>query len=269
MPANSDPISAHILGISHGGAHLSEEIDQVAAEVPLEIRIEGEPAAITMRTPGDDLDLVAGFLWTEGVIDGLDDIRALRHVDDPGRPQGNTVDVVLAAGVPAARRRQADRQFFSSSSCGVCGKATIDRLLVAAPPIANPIQPTPDLLLSLSEKLMNAQTGFARTGGVHGAALFNLQGQIRVLREDLGRHNAVDKVLGHMLRNEQSCGDSILLVSSRASFEILQKALVAQVPVVCAIGAPSSMAVDLAQRAGIHLVGFLREGRYNVYKGLV
>jgi FdhD protein len=236
-------------------------------ELPLEIRVEGEPAAITMRTPGEDLDLVAGFLWTEGVIDGLDDIRALAHVDDPGRPEGNTVDVVLAEGVPAGRRRQADREFFSSSSCGVCGKATLERLLVAAPHISQPHQPSTALLLSLPARLEEAQAAFARTGGLHGAALFNLDGELLVAREDIGRHNAVDKVLGHMLRNDQSCSETILLVSSRASFEILQKALVARVPVVAAIGAPSSMAVELAAQAQICLVGFLRDGRYNLYRG--
>jgi FdhD protein len=243
-------------------------VDQVAAETPLEIRVEGEPAAITMRSPGDDLDLVAGFLWTEGVIDGPDDIRAIAHVDEPSRPEGNTVDVVLAEGVPAGRRRQADREFFSSSSCGVCGKATLDRLLVAAPPISSPIVPSSSLLVSLPQKLEAAQAEFARTGGLHGAALFTLEGELLVVREDIGRHNAVDKVLGHMLRSDRSCEEVILLVSSRAGFEITQKALVARVPVLAAIGAPSSMAVELATRAQICLIGFLRDGRYNLYRGM-
>jgi FdhD protein len=268
LPANSESKAVQLQSFSEGSLDSNLRTDCVAPEVPLEIRVEGQAAAITMRSPGHDLDLVAGFLWTEGVIDGPDDLRAIAHVDDPARPEGNTVDVVLAEGVPAARGRLADRSFFSSSSCGVCGKATLDRLLVDAPPISSPVEPAPELLLALGAQLESEQTGFARTGGLHGAALFDLDGQLLVAREDIGRHNAVDKVLGHMLRSDQSCDQTLLLVSSRAGFEIVQKALVARVPVVCAIGAPSSMAVDLADRAAIYLVGFLREGRYNLYRGL-
>ena len=240
--------------------------DFVATEEPLEIRIDGRPIAITMRTPGNDLELVAGFLFTEGVIDGPDDVQAMAHVDDPSDPQGNTVDTVLAAGVPAARRGMADRAMYASSSCGVCGKASIDKLLVGAPPLTTLLHPTPEVLLGLPARLRDSQKVFDQTGGLHAAALFSDTGEFEVLREDIGRHNAVDKVIGWRLRNDQVPVDNrILLVSGRAGFEIVQKALVARIPVVAAVGAPSSMAVQLAEESGITLVGFLRDGRYNCY----
>ena len=240
--------------------------DFVASEEPLEIRIDGRPVAITMRTPGDDLELVAGFLLTEGVIDGIDDIQAMAHVDDPSDPRGNTVDTVLAAGVPAARRGKADRAMYASSSCGVCGKASIDRLLVNAPAITHTLDPDPEILLGLPAQLREAQTIFEQTGGLHAAALVSVTGEIEVLREDIGRHNAVDKVIGWRLRNDRvPVDDRILFVSGRAGFEIVQKALVARIPVVAAVGAPSSMAVQLAEESGLSLVGFLRDGRYNRY----
>ncbi len=240
--------------------------DVVATEEPLEIRIDGRPIAITMRTPGKDLELVAGFLFTEGVIDGPDDIQAMAHVDDPSDPKENTVDTVLATGVPAARRGKADRAMYASSSCGVCGKASIDKLLVGAPPLTHHIHPTPEVLLGMPERLREAQAIFDQTGGLHAAALFRATGEFEVLREDIGRHNAVDKVIGWRLRNDRvPVDDRILFVSGRAGFEIVQKALVARIPVVATVGAPSSMAVQLAEESGITLVGFLRDGRYNRY----
>jgi FdhD protein len=240
--------------------------DEVATEEPLEIRIEGRSVAITMRTPGHDLELAAGFLFTEGVIDGPDDIQAMAHIDDPADPKGNTVDTVLAAGVPAARRSAADRALYASSSCGVCGKASIDRLLVGAPPLNPSWSPNPAVLLALPERLREAQSVFDRTGGLHAAALFTPEGELEVLREDIGRHNAVDKVIGWRLREDRApVDDRILVVSGRAGFEIVQKALVARIPVVAAVGAPSSMAVQLAEDSGLTLVGFLRDGRYNQY----
>lgn len=242
--------------------------DQVAQEEPLEIRIDGRPVAITMRTPGHDLELAAGFLYTEGVIDGLDDLRALAHVDDPGDPQGNTVDTVLSGGVPAARRSKADRALFASSSCGVCGKASIDRLLVGAPPLTRRVHIVPKMMLELPKRLREAQSVFDQTGGLHAAALFRPNGEIEVTREDIGRHNAVDKVIGWRLREDRvPVDDRILMVSGRAGFEIIQKALVARIGVVAAVGAPSSMAVQLAEQSGMTLVGFLRDGRYNQYGG--
>jgi FdhD protein len=242
--------------------------DLLAVEEPLEIRIEGEPVAVTMRTPGADLDLVVGFLVTEGVIDGVDDLHALAHVDDPRDPRGNTVDCVLAGGVPAARRDRARRELFASSSCGVCGKASIDRVFLATPPLATVPPPAPAVLHALPDRLRAAQEVFGHTGGLHAAALFDSDGTLRVLREDVGRHNAVDKVVGACLRADgPACDGRILLVSGRAGFEIIQKALMAGVPVVASVGAPSSLAVQLARRAGLVLAGFLRDGRYNLYSG--
>jgi len=244
----------------------TDTTDLVAREEPLEIRIEGRPVAITMRTPGHDEELAAGFLFTEGVIDGPDDLRALAHVDDPADPKGNTIDTVLASGVPAGRRHAADRTLFASSSCGVCGKASIDRLLVDAPPLSNRITPASEVLLSLPERLRADQAVFEQTGGLHAAALFTEDGRLEVVREDIGRHNAVDKVIGWRLRQEAiPIDDRILLVSGRAGFEIIQKALVARIGVVAAVGAPSSMAVQLAEESGMLIVGFLRDGRYNQY----
>lgn len=243
--------------------------DALAVEEPLEIRIEGEPMAVTMRTPGADLDLVAGFLFTEGVIDGLDDLHALAHVDDPADPRGNTVDCVLSGGVPAARRDRARRELFASSSCGVCGKASIDRIFLATPPLERAPPPPPALLHALPARLRAAQDVFGHTGGLHAAALFSASGDLAVLREDIGRHNAVDKVIGARLRADVMPGpESILLVSGRAGFEIVQKALMAGVPVLASVGAPSSLAVSLARRAGMVLIGFLRDGRYNLYSGV-
>jgi FdhD protein len=244
-------------------------LDEVATEQPLEIRIESKATAVTMRTPGHDLELVAGFLYTEGVIDGADDIHAMAHVDDPSDPQGNTVDVVLAAGVPAARRDVAQREFFASSSCGVCGKATIERVVQRIDALQHRLEPTAELLHTLPSRLRAAQTVFTRTGGLHGAALFTPEGDLEVLREDIGRHNAVDKVIGNRLRAEAvPCEGRILLISGRAGFELVQKAAVARIPVLAAVGAPSSLAVELAQAVGMALIGFLRDGRFNRYAGL-
>ena len=242
------------------------DTDLVATEEPLEIRIEGRSVAITMRTPGHDKELASGFLLTEGVIDGPDDIRAMAHIDDPSDPKGNTIDTFLASGVPAARRHAADRELFASSSCGVCGKASIDRLVVDCAPLATRISPSVEVILGLPTKLREAQKTFEQTGGLHAAALFDEDGNLEILREDIGRHNAVDKVIGWRLHQDaMPIDDRILLVSGRAGFEIIQKALVARIGVVAAVGAPSSMAVQLAEESGMLIVGFLRNGRYNEY----
>ncbi len=244
-----------------GGA---SEPDRVAVEEPLEIRIEGTPLAVTLRTPGHDLDLAAGFLWTEGVIDGADDLAALRHVEQPGDTRGNTVDCVLAAGVEAHREAidKATRELYATSSCGLCGKASIDRIHQHAPPLSATPDVDPALLMGLPDLLRAGQDGFHQTGGLHAAALFTLNGTLDLLREDIGRHNAVDKVLGARLRADRTpCDDAILVVSSRAGFEIVQKALVARVAVVVTVGAASSLAVDLAVQSGVELWGFVRDGR--------
>ncbi len=244
------------------------EIDQVATEEPLEIRVEGRPLAVTMRTPGHDEELAAGFLYTEGVIDGADDLAAMAKVLDPLDPQDNTLDVRLASGVDLDGRRfaSAQRDLFASSSCGLCGKATIDRILQDAPPLEAPRRAPPELLMGLPPAMQAAQATFATTGGLHAAALFGFDGVLEVLREDIGRHNAVDKVLGWRLRKDRApVDDRVLLVSGRAGFELVQKAVLARVPVLAAVGAPSSLAVELAVDSGLQLIGFLRDGRFNVY----
>jgi FdhD protein len=219
--------------------------DDAAVEEPLEIRVEGQAVAITLRTPGDDLDLVTGFLLTEGVIDGWDDVRAMAAVGE------NVVDVRLAEGVPAARARSADRSFFASSSCGVCGKASIERLQRAFPRL-EPWRPAPAVLAGLPGALRAAQPAFARSGGLHAAALFDEAGVLSEIREDVGRHNAVDKALGARLRRDAS-PPAGLVVSSRAGFEIVQKAMAARVPCLVALGAPTSLAIEAARAGGMAL----------------
>jgi FdhD protein len=236
-----------------------EDLDAIAVEEPLELRVEGIAAAITMRTPGDDLDLAAGFLFTEGVVDGPDDLRALAIVGE------NTVDVRLAEGVPAARARSADRALYANSSCGICGKASIDRLRTRFEGVVG-WMPSPAVLAGLPDALRAGQGAFRSTGGLHGAALFDASGALFDLREDVGRHNAVDKVLGARLRADALDFAGLgLLVSSRAGFEIVQKALVARVPLVVTLGAPTSLAVDVARAAGMTLIGWLRPERWTVY----
>ena len=228
--------------------------DQVVVEEPLEIRVEGQMTAVTMRTPGHDLDLVAGFLWTEGVIEGADDLRALAEVGV------NTVDVRLAEGVPPARARSADRSMFASSSCGICGSASVSHLRRTAPRL-RPWRPPAEVLLRLPARLEEKQLDFGATGGLHAAALFDETGEILLLREDVGRHNAVDKVLGAALREDRDLRGLGLVVTSRAGFELVQKAWIAGVSALVAFGAPTSLAVTTAQAAGLCLVGWLRPER--------
>ena len=251
--------------------HPSEQVesDGVAVEEPLEIRVEGRGLVVTMRTPGDDIELVTGFLYSEGVIDSLDDLVAVAKVHNPLDPQDNTVDVRLSPGVSIDEGRfaSAQRTLFASSACGVCGKATIEQVIKSVPKLEGCAAIGADWLLSLPERMRHAQPTFDATGGIHAAALFDIDtGQLEVLREDIGRHNAVDKVLGWRMRQDRTpVDDAVLLVSGRAGFEIIQKALIAGVPAVAAIGAPSSMAVQLAEEAGMQLFGFVRESRFNRY----
>jgi len=233
--------------------------DAVVVEEPLEIRVEGVPAAITMRTPGHDLDLAAGFLCTEGVIDGPDDITALAVVAE------NVVDVRLAEGVPAARARSADRALYASSSCGICGKASLDRLRVKSAAMAPAWQPDEAMLRALPERLRLAQPAFDATGGLHAAALFDAAGALHDLREDVGRHNALDKVVGARVRADALDFAGLgLIVSSRAGFEIVLKARVVGIPVVAVLGAPTSLAIDAAREAGMLLIAWLRAERFVV-----
>src|SRR5215217_4608344 len=252
------------------GAQRTTRPDTVAAEEPLEIRLAGTPLAVTMRTPGDDFDLVHGFLATEGVIRGADDVAGLRYcdsVDAEGRNTYNVVDVDLAPGVEAPDTAL-DRNFYTSSSCGVCGKASIDAIRTRTPydVAADDTRLTLETLLALPDRLRAAQEVFDKTGGLHAAGLFTAAGDLVALREDVGRHNAVDKVIGDGVREGRlPLTGHALMVSGRASFELTQKAAMAGIPVLAAVSAPSSLAVELAREVGITLVGFLRGDGCNVY----
>ncbi len=245
------------------GKSICEQPDDLAEEQPLEIRVRGRAISITMRTPGDDPELGAGFLLSEGVIHGRQDILRIEHCDQ--NEEENVLNVLLAAEAPVDFERLT-RHVFASSSCGLCGKATIESVHMQFPPVASDLVMDAEILAGLVAKMGDAQQAFARTGGLHAAALFDAAGQMIVLREDVGRHNAVDKVIGHCLLNglfPMEC--HLLLVSGRSSFEIMQKALAARVPIVAAVSAPSSLAVEFARESGQTLIGFLRGRRMNVY----
>jgi FdhD protein len=244
--------------------------DDLAAEEPLEIRIRRAPLAVTMRTPGQDIDLAMGFLLTEGMIGAATDVVTAQLCAGTDSPNTyNVVDVVLADHVPPPET-DPSRNFYTTSSCGVCGKASIDavrtrsRFDVAGDPLTIPAA----TLADLPGKLRAAQRTFDRTGGLHAAGLFTTAGDLVVLREDVGRHNAVDKVIGWALRDDRlPLAGHVLLVSGRASFELTQKAWMAGIPLLAAVSAPSTLAAELADEAGITLVGFLRDRSMNVYAG--
>jgi FdhD protein len=245
--------------------------DALATEEPLEIRLraggEGRTIALTMRTPGADEELAAGFLFCEGVVREPAAIRGIVAGDPEGsdsRSRGNVVTVEL--GGPLPDLAGLERHFFANSACGVCGRAGVEALRVRATPLAPGPLITPDTLLGLPSSLTRGQGVFAATGGLHAAALFDSNGNLIALREDVGRHNALDKLIGWaFLSSRLPLADTIVMVSGRASFEILQKTLAASVPIVCAVSAPSSLAVEVAQSFGVTLVGFLRDDRFNVY----
>ncbi|MGI5253447.1 formate dehydrogenase accessory sulfurtransferase FdhD [Actinacidiphila glaucinigra] len=247
--------------------------DTLVAEEPLEIRLNGKPLAITMRTPGDDFALAAGFLVSEGVLGGADELANIVYcagatVD--GSNTYNVVDVRLAPGVPVPDITL-ERNVYTTSSCGLCGKTSLDAVRTTARwPIADPspLRLEPGLLSALPDRLRAAQRVFDRTGGLHAAALFTGEGELLDVREDVGRHNAVDKLVGRALQQDLlPLAGKILMVSGRASFELAQKAVMAGIPVLAAVSAPSSLAVDLADESGLTLVGFLRGTSMNVYAG--
>ena len=242
----------------HPGGH-SEALDQVAVEEPLEIRLDGHPVAVMMRTPGHDEELAAGFLVTEGIISTVSQLRKIEP-----RPDENRVLVFLQEGV-AVDLGRLTRHLFTGSSCGLCGKATLEAIFTDSPPIDRRINISNALLLQAPEKLRAAQGTFETTGGLHAAGVFTATGELLISREDIGRHNAVDKVIGHALLNGTDLTATFLLVSGRLSFEIMQKALAARIPMVAAISAPSSLAVEFAKRSGQTLVGFLRPPTFNRY----
>lgn len=253
----------------HDGTRPAEACDDVlAAEEPLEIRVDGHSVAVVMRTPGHDRELAAGFLVTEGILRRRDEVLDMVYCrGDGGAPEENVLDVLLAPGT-AVDLARLTRHVFTSSSCGICSKASIDAVRAQFPPIPAPLAVPRAVITALPERLRAAQAAFDRTGGLHASALFDAAGGLRVVREDVGRHNALDKVVGHaFFADGLPLADSILLVSGRVSFEIMQKALAAGIPAVAAISAPTSAAVEFARASGQGLVGFLRGERMNVYAG--
>ncbi|MHC5933411.1 formate dehydrogenase accessory sulfurtransferase FdhD [Nostoc sp.] len=245
-------------------------LDHLTIEEPLEIRLVPlqKTVAVTMRTPGADFELAAGFLYSEGVVSRREDIRRISYCVD-GEQRHNIVNVELRDGL-IPDLQPLERHFYTSSACGVCGKASLEALRLRGCPVI-PFGPTvtPEIIYSLPDKLRAAQGIFTATGGLHAAATFDAQGQLLNLREDVGRHNALDKLIGTaLLSDELPLNNCIILVSGRSSFEILQKSTTAGVPIVCSVSAPSSLAVSVAKEFGITLIGFLRGERFNVYTGL-
>ncbi len=253
-------VSVHRFGGSAGLGGALEEQDLLAVEEPLQISAGGRPIALTMRTPGHDAELAAGFLFTEGLVHQTPDVTEIQCAH-------NTAEVVLQPGTEI-HLEGAERNFYISSSCGVCGKASIDSLKAAGCTMLprDPWTICETTLRGLPNKLREAQTVFDRTGGLHASGLFTPDGEMTMLREDVGRHNAVDKLIGRaFLDGRLPLRNHVLLVSGRTSFELLQKAVMAGIPVLAAVGAPSSLAVKTARRFGLTLIGFLREDRFNVY----
>ncbi|MEO8206429.1 MAG: formate dehydrogenase accessory sulfurtransferase FdhD [Chthoniobacterales bacterium] len=243
--------------------------DRVAIEEPLEIRVEGKSIAVVMRTPGHDRELTAGFLLSEGLIAERSDVFEISECPSVQMEEakGNIMDVLLKNPNPE-KIASLTRHVFTSSSCGICGKATIESVMEKHPHASVDVAIGRDVLFSLPDKLAEKQKTFQETGGLHASALFDLSGNLLALREDVGRHNALDKVIGHaLLENKMPLSETILLVSGRVSFEIVQKALVAGIPCIAAISAPTSLAIKLAQSSERILIGFLRGSRMNIYSG--
>ncbi|WP_164019142.1 formate dehydrogenase accessory sulfurtransferase FdhD [Pyxidicoccus trucidator] len=260
--------------------HPSEE-DDVAVEEPLEIRVSGDSVAITMRTPGHDRELATGFLFSEGILQSVDDVGSLAHCGRPGEEGwGNVLEVTPASGavLDVERVRAARRGTLTTSACGVCGRRSVEDLLAVCPPVPPGPTLSPDAVARATERLRDVQRNFARTGGVHAAAALDAEGNVLAAYEDVGRHNAVDKVVGALVlagsvrsvrvtRTPLTRQPVLLAVSGRVSFEIIQKAAMARIPVVAGVSAASSLAVELALRSGMTLAAFARNGRFNVYTG--
>jgi len=248
-------------------------LDQLATEEPLEIRLVSpqKTVAVTMRTPGADFELAAGFLYSEGVVSSREDIDRISYcvdTDVDGEQRYNIVNVGLREGL-SVDLQPLERHFFTTSACGVCGKASLEALRSREyPVIPDGPEVSAAVIYSLPDQLRSAQRVFSTTGGLHAAGLFDAQGTLLSVREDVGRHNALDKLVGSaILSDELPLNNRIVMVSGRSSFEILQKCLAAGVPIVCAVSAPSSLAVTLAREFGITLIGFLRGERFNIYAG--
>ncbi len=240
------------------GDSMSPMQDLLAVEEPLQIRVNDLDLSITMRTPGHDIELAAGFLFTEGILKNPADVLAVSSGEN-----------VIAFTLPQDAEVGGARNFYMTSSCGVCGKASIDSLYAAGCGMLRHTSISRDVIHSLPEKLRAAQSVFEHTGGMHGAALFDTAGHLEIVREDVGRHNAVDKLIGAaFFKGLLPLENRVLLLSGRVSFELVQKAVMAGVPVLAAVGAPSSLAVQTAQRFGMTLLGFVRDGRFNIYSGM-
>lgn len=268
-PVRRGAVGAARVTVVDDGAMLSRR-DALVTEEPFEIRAAGpgqEPVsvAVTMRTPGADMELAAGFLFTEGLVDAREEIEAIRYCGlEAGEDQDyNVVTVHLRRPFDAGVLQ---RNFFATSSCGVCGKASIDQVEVRCPPVAAGPIVSRGVVDGLAATLRASQQVFERTGGLHAAGLFEPDGTQVVVREDVGRHNAMDKLVGHeLLAGRLPASGCIVVVSGRASFELVQKAAVAGIPILCAVSAPSTLALDAARRLGLTLIGFLREGRFTIY----
>ena len=260
------------LEVTPDGVRSTARPDTLAVEEPLEIRVGGTSVTVTMRTPGDDFDLALGNLLTEGVLRRGDDVAQLMHCldeDETGSPTYNVVDVTLAPGVVPDLERSA-RSGYQTSACGVCGKTSIDAITATSPYAVSddPVALSPVVLAGLPDAMRASQKVFEKTGGLHAAALFTTGGELLVVREDVGRHNAVDKVVGWAAREGRlPLTGHVLVVSGRASFELVQKAVMAGVPALVAVSAPSSLAAELAEESGLTLVGFARSPRLTVYAG--
>ena len=261
----SDEIRHRVVKKWRDGA-TTESSEQLAVEEPLEIRLGGRRFTLTMRTPGHDEELASGFLFGEGFINDASELGEVRRVRDrKGVPEPNAIDIVLKVPADGLRTRL-KRNFAITSSCGVCGKTSIDSIRRRVAPPSDTARITPAVLVELASKLRAAQRVFAATGGLHAAAIFTTDGNLLVIREDVGRHNAVDKVIGYALSHAMvPLANHLMMVSGRLSFEIVQKAAAAGVPILAAVSAPSSLAVELAETVGTTLVGFLRDGSFNIY----
>jgi FdhD protein len=268
IPLRRNVTAAKVLRVTDGSR--SVRADTLATEEPMEIRVAGlgqdaVPAAVTMRTPGGDFELAAGFLYTEGLIQGRHDVARVSYCEDL-RPEEQRYNVVTVELTRPFDPSVLSRNFYANSSCGICGKATLEDVEVHCAPLSPGPEVAADAIRLLPDALRGAQDVFERTGGLHAAGLFDPDGGLLSLREDVGRHNAVDKVVGEaLLAGELPLAERILQVSGRVSFEIVQKAARAGIPIVSAVSAPSSLAVQAADRLGMTVIGFVREGRFNVY----
>lgn len=250
------------------GARRTHELDRVAVEEPLELRLAGDPLAVTMRTPGEDHLLAVGFLFSESILGSIDDVGAVVHCGRPGDDAyGNVLDVLPAPGAlfDASHLDGTRRGTLTTSACGVCGRRSIEDLIARMGRVEVDVTIPSEVLRGAPGQLATHQPRFAHTGGVHAAAALTRDGNVLARAEDVGRHNAVDKVVGQLLYQRALAAPALLVVSGRVSFEIVQKAAAARIPAIAAVSAPTSLAIDLAVRAGITLAGFVREGRANLY----